>query len=486
MKPKITVVSLGPGDPGLLTLQTADHLRSGKTRLILRTSRHPAARWLAEQNIAMESMDSWYDRYDDFDEMHRAMAEWLWAEAVQKAITLGVADAGTDGLVLALGAARPEKAELRVLPGVSASENCIASLPPECRPDPGLQAFSAFGFLSLTDNPECSLLLTELDSALLAGEVKLRLADLLEDEQEILFFPPSEQTPRPVRKIALYQLDTQKAYDHTAAVFIPGLGYLKRERHTFGDLTRIVSRLRAPDGCPWDRIQTHESLRPYMVEEAWEAVNAIDDGDMDHLADELGDVLFQVFIHASIGESCGEFSMTDVVSGICRKMIQRHPHVFVRSGGETATEIAQGWEARKREETGSRTVGETLNDVSSSLPALKYSIKMYKKLAQLPALRRDPETVCGEIRAAADSLMKDGRFSPEAMAVLLRKCTELCYREDQDAEILLHGSTVRMKNMYQAAEKKMLQDKKSPESLTFQQLCVYLDSVEEDKDSDCP
>jgi tetrapyrrole methylase family protein/MazG family protein len=128
--------------------------------------------------------------------------------------------------------------------------------------------------------------------------------------------------------IPLYQLDNQKHYDHTAAVFLPGVDYLHRARHTFEDLERIVSRLRAPDGCPWDSVQTHRSLTPYMVEEAWEVVNAIEEDDPDHLADELGDVLFQVFIHASIGKSCGEFTLTDILTDICRKMIHRHPAVF--------------------------------------------------------------------------------------------------------------------------------------------------------------
>ena len=135
------------------------------------------------------------------------------------------------------------------------------------------------------------------------------------------------------------------------------------------------------------------------MEEAWEAVNAIDEGDTDHLADELGDVLFQVMIHSAIGTAFDEFTLTDVLSGICRKMIQRHPHVFIVSHGESAEDVSQGWEARKRKETGSRTVGETLDDVSSFLPALKYSIKMYKKLAQLPACARDPRVrIAEEIR----------------------------------------------------------------------------------------
>ena len=220
-----------------------------------------------------------------------------------------------------------------------------------------------------------------------------------------------------------------------------------------------------------------------MVEEAWEAVGAIEDRDMDHLADELGDVLFQVFIHASIARSFDEFTMTDVLSHICHKMIERHPHVFLRSDGETADQIAADWEKIKRRETGSRTVGDTLNDVSPSLPSLKYAIKLHKKLAQLPALRRDPALVAEDIRSCADRLLNpDGSLSEEKMASLLLACTELCRLSDRDAEILLHRAADRLKKRYQAAENKIFHDQKVPESLTKQELCVYLSSagIEED------
>ena len=330
-------------------------------------------------------------------------------------------------------------------------------------------------------DPALSLWVLELDSRLLAGEVKERLSRWYEDSAEILFFPPSEKPNRTCRKIPLFELDRQKAYDHTCSVLVPGKDYLRRNRFSFADLERIVSRLRAPDGCPWDKIQTHASLTPYMVEEAWEAVSAIQDGDMDHLSDELGDVLFQVFIHTSIGESFEEFTMTDVLTHICRKMIQRHPHVFRAHGSETAEEIASGWEKIKRAETGSRTVGESLEDVSPSLPSLKYAVKVVKKLAQLPVLRRDPEAVASEVSALAGTLLeRSGALSEENMSKLLIACAELCFRENLDAEILLHRGVDDLKRRYQRAEESIYRDGLSPEALSAGQLKAYLVKAEED------
>ena len=487
MKLSITVVPLGPGHPDLLTLQSAEALKSAR-RLILRTERHLVASWLKEQNHPYESLDSFYDSYEDFDRMHRAMAEYLWGEAVKSPLVFGVMDPGQDGAVHALKRSVPLDGVLQILSGLSLRDACEASLPAGADapgsdfPD-SFRVFSAVDFLSAPADPALSLWILELDSPLLAGDVKLRLADVYEDDLEVFFFPPSDQLRRSCRRIPLYRLDAMPAYDQTAALFIPGSSFLCRGRYAFGDLDRIVTRLRAPDGCPWDRVQTHASLTPYMVEEAWEAVGAIEDGDMDHLADELGDVLFQVFIHASIARSFDEFTMTDVLSHICHKMIERHPHVFLRSDGETADQIAADWEKIKRRETGSRTVGDTLNDVSPSLPSLKYAIKLHKKLAQLPALRRDPALVAEDIRSCADRLLNpDGSLSEEKMASLLLACTELCRLSDRDAEILLHRAADRLKKRYQAAENKIFHDQKVPESLTKQELCVYLSSagIEED------
>ena len=273
-------------------------------------------------------------------------------------------------------------------------------------------------------------------------------------------------------------MDCQKTYDHTVSVLIPGISYRNRNRYSWQDLSQIVEELRAPDGCPWDRVQTHDSLRPYMVEEAWETVSAIEEQDSDHLSDELGDVLFQVFFHASIGQSMGEFTMSDVLSKVCSKMILRHPHVFFDSSKVPPEETTFSWEQVKRMESGKKTVGESLDDVSQSLPSLKYSIKMLKKLAQIPAFRRNAQSIIADIQQLSVQLKEDDPSFSDHMAQLLMRCTELCYNQDQDAEIILHHAMDLLKRRYQKAEKHILADGKSPDTLTFQQLCVYLNSVE--------
>ena len=478
----IQVITLGPGDPGLLTLHALEALKSQKTHLILRTGRHPVAGWLQDQGISFDTLDGFYDRYDNFDEMHQAMGEYLWNLASDQPISYAVANPGEDGSVLSLKQLCPDKGQLNVLPGVSAESACLSSCAYHLPGEHGIRRITASSISGLNLDPDVPLFVTEINSALLAGDVKVRLSEVYPDEQEIIFFPPSEAFPRPYRTIPLYMLDGQRSYDHTAAAFFPQVGFLSRTRFTMSDLEKIVNRLCARDGCPWDRIQTHESLRPYLVEEAWEAVNAIDEKDMDHLEDELGDVLFQVLIHSTIARKFDEFNMTDVVSGISKKMIRRHPHVFQLSHGETAAEIADGWEEQKRKETGSMSVGESLNDVSFSLPALKYAIKTNKKLGQLSALRREPNDIAEDIRRFSRSLVANGKLSESNMANLLIRCTELCYRTDCDAEILLHQGTLRMVRRFQKAEINLRKKGLRIEDMSSAELMTILNENEDVKD----
>ena len=143
-----------------------------------------------------------------------------------------------------------------------------------------------------------------------------------------------------------------------------------------------LRRLRAPDGCPWDREQTHESMRANLLEEAYEVAEAIDEGSVEHLKEELGDVLLQVVFHASIEEDAGHFDLNDVADGVCRKLIYRHPHVFGDVTVHSTGEILSNWEELKKKEKGQATQADALDAVARSLPALWRAEKMQKKAAK--------------------------------------------------------------------------------------------------------
>ena len=155
-----------------------------------------------------------------------------------------------------------------------------------------------------------------------------------------------------------------------------------KKTYTCQDLMEIVRVLRHPGGCPWDQEQTHQSIRANMLEEAYEAAEAIDRMDMDNLREELGDVLLQVVFHSAMAREAGRFTFDDVVDGICKKLVYRHPHVFgTASAGDPEGALA-AWDAQKRAEKDQKTTGDALDGVARALPALTRAAKIQSKAAK--------------------------------------------------------------------------------------------------------
>ncbi|HOJ09816.1 MAG TPA: nucleoside triphosphate pyrophosphohydrolase [Clostridiales bacterium] len=155
-----------------------------------------------------------------------------------------------------------------------------------------------------------------------------------------------------------------------------------KERYSLQDLTDIMTLLRSENGCPWDREQTHDSLKRYLIEETYEVLEAIDLNDKDKLCEELGDLLLQIVFHGQIANEQGSFNMDDIINGICRKIIQRHTHVFGKDKADTPEQVVNNWEIIKKKEKGMNTQTEVLKAVPKNLPALMRSYKVQQKAAQ--------------------------------------------------------------------------------------------------------
>ena len=156
----------------------------------------------------------------------------------------------------------------------------------------------------------------------------------------------------------------------------------EKKDYTFEDLIGIIEVLRGENGCPWDRVQTHDSIKNNLIEEAYEAVEALDSGNKDAFADELGDVLLQVVFHSQIGKSENTFSITDVLNHVCNKMISRHTHIFGSDKAVTADEVLDTWEKNKQKEKGLLSAAQSMKDVCHYLPALLRAQKILKKAAK--------------------------------------------------------------------------------------------------------
>lgn len=178
----------------------------------------------------------------------------------------------------------------------------------------------------------------------------------------------------------------------------------KIERYDFNDLLALMEQLRGEGGCPWDREQTHQSIRRNFIEEVYEACEAIDNEDNTHLCEELGDVLLQVVFHAHIAQSDGAFDMIDVTDGICRKLILRHPHIFGEVSVSGSAEVLDNWEEIKRREKQQETYTQAMDEVAKSLPALIYAEKMQKRARKAGFDWDDVSGALDKVREETDEL----------------------------------------------------------------------------------
>ena len=478
---QITVISLGPGDPKLLTLQTLDILRKSR-HLILRTSRHRTANWLREEGVIFTDFDALYDEYEDFDQLHAEMARLLCEEAAEHALTFAVIDAQTDGAVRALRASCPEDARVTILPGITMADSCMALLPESFEQSGSVRVLPAMDAVQAAPDPATPQLITEIFDRVLASDLKLRLADLYGDEAEVVLFPSSVKINRKPLVIPLMELDRQRTYDHTVCLYIPAMDLHHRERFCFDDLLQVMHTLRQQ--CPWDGEQTHESLRKYLIEEAYEAVGAIDEDDMDHLADELGDVLLQIAFHADIAQEVGEFSISDVTTAIVRKMIYRHAHIFGNVHCDTAEEVTQSWEKLKKAEKGLTTQSSVLADVSQGLPALMRASKVQKKAAQVGFDWDDAIGALPKIHEEADEVLAEleaGRDPGEELGDLLFSCVNVARLAGLEPELLLKAATEKFIRRFTAMENLIISDEKSLEGLTLAEMDVYWNRVKADQ-----
>lgn len=156
-----------------------------------------------------------------------------------------------------------------------------------------------------------------------------------------------------------------------------------KEKYVFEDLVKIVELLRAPDGCPWDKIQTHQTIRQNFIEETYEVIEAIDTNDIELMKEELGDVLLQVVFHAQMEKENNNFNIDDVANGICKKLIIRHPHIFGDVKADNAEKVLENWDAIKMQTKSQKTRTEAMKSVSKALPSLMRSAKIQQKAAKV-------------------------------------------------------------------------------------------------------
>ena len=207
------------------------------------------------------------------------------------------------------------------------------------------------------------------------------------------------------------------------------LDFIRKSHYDFYDLTELVRLLRGPGGCPWDQAQTHQSIRRNFLEEAYEACEALDQDDAEHIREELGDVLLQVVFHAGIEQDAGRFDVDDVCDAVCRRLIQRHPHLFQQN-----VERAD-WEEIKRHLRGDQTVVQEMEGVSKALPALWRADKLLSKAEKNNLFTDSADAASGDLRQAAATLAAQG--GEQSAGTALFALVRLCRLQGIDPEMAL-------------------------------------------------
>ena len=411
MPGRVVVVGLGPaGADHILPVARAE--LEASVHRYARTARHPAIDDLRAAGVEFETFDRQYDTAPDLESAYRDIARALVDAAgrhgnVVYAVPGNPAVAERTVTLLRDTAARGE-VDLVLVPGVSFADLAWVRLGVD--PMEGDARVVDGRAIDLVE-PAGPLLIAQCDSAFVLSDVKLALLEHLDPATPLTVLQRLGLPDEQIVIVALEELDRGAVVpDHLTSVYVDaGAAGAARE---LVRLFQLAKRLRDPGGCPWDAEQTHHSLTRYMLEEAYEVVEAVEalpaDGDTEvdaaayaALEDELGDLLYQVVFHALLAQEAGAFTMADVARGIHDKLVRRHPHVFGDVVADQTSDVMRNWEQIKKEEKGTTSIVE---GITPGLPSLLYTHKLFRKAASVGLEIDDVDAALDRMDAALGAL----------------------------------------------------------------------------------
>lgn len=384
----IHIAGLGPGAWTSLPIGTYQLLQEGN-RIFVRTENHPVVKELQKQGISFQSFDKHYDAAENFDLLFNDIVDTLFAAAKEYGEIIyavpGHPRIGEQTVQLAIEKAVSANLEIQVGPGHSFLDEFLTRF--QVEPAEGMLILDAGRFHTLQLNPSLNTIILQAYNQVIAGDVKVQLMEIYPDDYSVtvaraIGIAGEER----LEKVPLYQLDRLDWIDHLTAIYLAKTEDERIANRQFSRLVEIVDILRSPEGCPWDREQTHHSIRKNVIEEAYEVAEAIDLNDPDALSEELGDLLLQVALHTQMAKEEGIFTIYDTVQAINDKLIRRHPHVFGTKNAEDAEAALTNWEEIKRQEKRDKGLPEgdsVLDSISSSLPAMMIATKIQSAAAKV-------------------------------------------------------------------------------------------------------
>lgn len=384
----VEVIGLGTGGLNDLDQSLYGKLKEAGT-IYMRTKDFPLAKFLEEQGIKIISFDSVYEKEGDFESVYRSICKQLIDRLEQERRIIycvpGHPRVAERTVRILMEEGETKGFQVKILGGHSFLDQAFISF--------GFDPIDGFLLLdgtSLRDsdlNPSQHTLIAQIYDRMVASDVKLTLMSFYPDEYPVWIGSYLGTDREELTKMPLFQIDQEGNWNNFSLLYVPPVEDEQVLYRRFSYVKDIVATLRSPEGCPWDREQTHQSLRKYLIEETYEVLEAIDVADPDALQEELGDLLLQILLHSQIAEEDGYFNIFDVINTLSEKLIRRHPHVFAENKINNTNEALTNWQNMKNKEKRLKGINpeyvSILDDLPKGLPSLVMAYQLQKKAAEV-------------------------------------------------------------------------------------------------------
>ncbi|TXL63450.1 nucleoside triphosphate pyrophosphohydrolase [Cerasibacillus terrae] len=477
---KIDIIGLGAGDLDQLPLGMYRRLVQSNKLIYVRTLDHPAIASLEKEGVRFSSFDYMYEEEAGFSEVYERIVKKLLKNARLEPVIYAVPGHPLVAEKTVQLLLEQQECEISISGGQSYLDALFTSL--QIDPIDGFQFVDGTQFDRSQLDYRNHLIFSQVYDSFIASEIKLTLLEDLPADYEVTIIDAAGSNQEKIQKVSLEDLDRSFTISNLTSIYVPPAP-TELLNHTFPKLRNVIQTLRGPEGCPWDKKQTHESLREYAMEEVYELIEAIEREDDEGIVEELGDILLQVMLHSQIGEDNGFFSVDDVIRSITEKMIHRHPHVFKDVTADTADEVEKNWDLLKQEEKGKNRTS-VLDGIPPQLPSLLKAYKLQKKAAKVGFDWEETSAVWGkleeELSEVREAIAENQQEEIEKeFGDVLFVLTNLMKHYKINPEIALNRTNQKFITRFSYIEDKLKEKQKDINKVSLKEMDMLWDGAKE-------
>lgn len=456
---------IGTGvNSGDISVNAFEKIKSGAT-VVLRTEKTNSVNFLKESGVNYITLDYLYEKSKNFDTLTKnlvsAVKELLKQNDVCYLVDGAVSEDSASAVLI------KKIKNVTVYEGVSKVGYALSSLKISGESYTAVSAYS----LAETTKINLPLAVYDLDNVLLASEWKLKLFSLVGEEVKVRLYARNQAFSMP-----LYEIDTLDDYDYSTVLVVEKSDLTNKERFDYDDLIEIVKRLRGDGGCPWDKKQTKSTICRSLIEECYELVDAVNKDSDEKICEETGDVLLQTAFYINFLEEELSYDKSDVLTGICSKLIMRHSHVFGNDKATNAEEALAVWNKNKQVEKGYESSTSYLDDVPKNFPASLRAEKVIKRASYCNYPVADKETLISEAKSVLDKFY-DSKLNNEDLKRLLFYVIALVKAQGESPEDLIAAATFDFINEFSQVENKVKSDGLDMKNLSAKEVEKYRNEI---------